>query len=185
MPRATLNLQDGADLQSVNGVWRFAPGLVPGQPIEGVVSELEGTPARLPDFDEKIEPDTISLLYSLLSQTERAQSLGLKNHQLELFSHLAAKGVSGTVSKATGFIAGEEGPERINIVPLNDPSVKMDGINKLHDDRMASQGTPSINVVTSSQVNNSTDQSHFSDNQPNFKFSFLPHTSFLRVSGRT
>ena len=52
MPRATLNLQDPADLQAVNGVWRFAPGLVPGQPNEGVVSQLEGTPARLPDFDD-------------------------------------------------------------------------------------------------------------------------------------
>jgi uncharacterized protein YcbK (DUF882 family) len=72
----------------------------------------------------------------------------------------AAKGFNGTVNKATGFIAGEEGPERVNIVPLDDPSVKMDGINKLHDDRMASQGgTPSINVVTSSQTNNSSDQS--------------------------
>jgi len=36
----------------------------------------------------------------------------------------------------------------------------MAGMNKAHDDRMASQGgTPSINVVTSSQVNNSSDQS--------------------------
>ena len=73
---------------------------------------------------------------------------------------LAAKGFSGTVNKATGFIAGEDGPERVDIVPLNDPSAKMDGINKLHDDRMASQGgTPSINVVTSNQTNNSSDQS--------------------------
>ena len=73
---------------------------------------------------------------------------------------LAAKGFSGTVNKATGFIAGEDGPERVDIVPLNDPSVKMDGINRLHDDRMASQGgTPSINVVTSNQTNNSSDQS--------------------------
>ena len=52
MPRGTLNLQDPADLQAVNGVWRFAPGLVPGQPNEGVVSQLEGTPARLADFDD-------------------------------------------------------------------------------------------------------------------------------------
>ena len=52
MPRGTLNLQDPAGLQAVNGVWRFAPGLVPGQPNEGVVSQLEGTPARLADFDD-------------------------------------------------------------------------------------------------------------------------------------
>ena len=72
----------------------------------------------------------------------------------------AAKGFEGVVNKATGFIAGEEGPERISIVPLNDPNAKMAGMNQLENDRMASQGgTPSINVVTTSQVNNSSDQS--------------------------
>ena len=84
-----------------------------------------------------------------------------KNRSGEHFHfQLAAKGFSGTVNKATGFIAGEEGPERVDIIPLNDPSARMAGMNKLHDDRMASQGgTPSINVVTSNQVNNSSDQS--------------------------
>jgi hypothetical protein len=73
---------------------------------------------------------------------------------------LASKGFGGVVDKATGFIAGEDGPERVDIVPLNDPSARMAGMNKAHDERMASQGgTPSINVVTSSQVNNSSDQS--------------------------
>lgn len=52
MPRATLNLQDPTDLQAVNGVWRFAPGLVPGEPNEGVMPQLMGTPARLADFDD-------------------------------------------------------------------------------------------------------------------------------------
>ena len=52
MPRATLNLQDSDDLKAVNGVWRFAGGLVPGEPNEGVVSELEGSPARLTDYDD-------------------------------------------------------------------------------------------------------------------------------------
>jgi hypothetical protein len=84
-----------------------------------------------------------------------------KNRSGEHFHfQLAAKGFSGTVNKATGFIAGEEGPERVDIVPLNDPSAKMDGINQIHNDRMASQGgTPSINVITSNQTNNSQDQS--------------------------
>jgi hypothetical protein len=52
MPRGTLNLQDPADLKVVNGVWRFAPGLVPGEPNEGVVSQLMGSPARLPDYND-------------------------------------------------------------------------------------------------------------------------------------
>ena len=73
---------------------------------------------------------------------------------------VASKGFSGTVDKATGFIAGEDGPERVDIIPLNDPSARMAGMNKVHDDRMASQvGTPSINVVTSNQTSNSSDQS--------------------------
>jgi len=75
---------------------------------------------------------------------------------------LAAKGFGGVVNKATGFIAGEDGPERVDIVPLSSPSTKMDSMNAAHNERTASQGgTPSINVVTSNsnQTTNAQDQS--------------------------
>ena len=52
MPRAILNLQNPVDLKAVQGQWRFAPGLVPGEPNEGLVSQLEGSPARLADYDD-------------------------------------------------------------------------------------------------------------------------------------
>ena len=52
MPRATLNLEDPEDLRAVNGQWRFAPGLVPGEPNEGLTAQLTDTPARLPDYDD-------------------------------------------------------------------------------------------------------------------------------------
>ncbi len=52
MPRATIDLLDPADLRIVQGQWRFAPGLVPGEPNEGLVSQLTGSPARLPDYDD-------------------------------------------------------------------------------------------------------------------------------------
>ena len=52
MPRAILNLQDPADLRAAKGQWRFAPGLVPGEPNEGFVSQLAGSPARLVDYDD-------------------------------------------------------------------------------------------------------------------------------------
>lgn len=52
MPRGTLNLQDPADLNAVHGQWRVAPGLVPGEPNEGLVSRLVGSPARLPEYDD-------------------------------------------------------------------------------------------------------------------------------------
>ena len=52
MPRATIDLMDPADLRIVQAQWRFAPGLVPGEPNEGLVSQLAGSPARLPDYDD-------------------------------------------------------------------------------------------------------------------------------------
>ncbi len=52
MPRVTLNLQNPADLSAVGGQWRVAQGLVPGEPNEGLVSQLAGSPARLADYDD-------------------------------------------------------------------------------------------------------------------------------------
>ena len=52
MPRATLDLQNAADLSAVGGQWKCANGFVPGQPNEGVESEAEGSPCRLPDYDD-------------------------------------------------------------------------------------------------------------------------------------
>ena len=52
MPRASINLMDTADLRLVQGQWRFAPGLVPGEPNEGLVSQLAGSPARQADYDD-------------------------------------------------------------------------------------------------------------------------------------
>ena len=52
MPRAIFNLQDPGDLKTVGGQWRYAPGLVPGEPNEGLVSQLAGSPARLADYDD-------------------------------------------------------------------------------------------------------------------------------------
>ena len=54
MPRAILNLQDSDVLTEVGGVWRFAPGFIPGQKNEGFESEIEGSPARLGDFFKRL-----------------------------------------------------------------------------------------------------------------------------------
>jgi hypothetical protein len=47
-----LDLTDPAVLRTVKGEWRFAPGLVPGEPNEGLVAGLAGSPARLVDYDD-------------------------------------------------------------------------------------------------------------------------------------
>jgi len=52
MPRAVIDLNTPSGLAAVKGQWKFAQGLVPGEPNEGLVSQLEGSPARLVDYDD-------------------------------------------------------------------------------------------------------------------------------------
>jgi hypothetical protein len=52
MPRAVIDLNTSTGLASVKGQWKFAQGLVPGEPNEGLVSQLGGSAARLPDYDD-------------------------------------------------------------------------------------------------------------------------------------
>ena len=52
MPRALIDLCTSSGLAAVKGQWKFAQGLVPGEPNEGLVSQLEASPARLPDYDD-------------------------------------------------------------------------------------------------------------------------------------
>ena len=52
MPRTTLDLNKTEDLKQVKGQWRVGPGLVPGEPNEGLKAQLVNTPARLSDYDD-------------------------------------------------------------------------------------------------------------------------------------
>jgi len=52
MPRIALDLNADKDRRKVKGQWRTADGLVPGQPNEGLVAQLEASPARLKDYDD-------------------------------------------------------------------------------------------------------------------------------------
>jgi hypothetical protein len=52
MPRIALDLNAAEDRRQIKGEWRVADGLVPGEPNEGLTSQLRGTPARLADYDD-------------------------------------------------------------------------------------------------------------------------------------
>ena len=52
MPRVALDLNKAEDRSKVSGGWRVADGLVPGEPNEGLVSQILASPARLGDFDD-------------------------------------------------------------------------------------------------------------------------------------
>ena len=52
MLRVTLDLENPQDLRLAKAQWRYAQGLVPGQPNEGLVSQVADSPARLADYDD-------------------------------------------------------------------------------------------------------------------------------------
>ena len=52
MPRIALDLNTAEDRQKVKGQWRVAPGLVPGEPNEGLTAQLLASPARLAEYDD-------------------------------------------------------------------------------------------------------------------------------------
>ena len=52
MPRIALDLNAAEDRRQIKGEWRVADGLVPGEPNEGLTSQLRATPARLADYDD-------------------------------------------------------------------------------------------------------------------------------------
>ena len=52
MPRIALDLNSDDDRRKVKAQWRLGPGLVPGQPNEGLVAQLLAAPPRLAEFDD-------------------------------------------------------------------------------------------------------------------------------------
>ena len=52
MPRAMIELNSKAGQELVQGRWKSAQGYVPGEPNEGLISQRENSPARLPDYDD-------------------------------------------------------------------------------------------------------------------------------------
>ena len=52
MPRLALDLNKPSDQQIVKCQWRVSPGLVPGEPNEGLTARLLAVPARLADYDD-------------------------------------------------------------------------------------------------------------------------------------
>jgi hypothetical protein len=53
MARITLNLESKDDLKTLGSSgWSRAMGLVPGEPNQGLVAELAGSPAREVDYDD-------------------------------------------------------------------------------------------------------------------------------------
>ena len=52
MPRATINIAEASSQAAVGAVWRYSVGYVPGEANEGLTAQGQGSPARLPGYDD-------------------------------------------------------------------------------------------------------------------------------------
>ena len=52
MPRATIDIAETSGQAAVGAAWRYSIGYVPGEANEGLAAQGQGSPARLPDYDD-------------------------------------------------------------------------------------------------------------------------------------
>ena len=52
MPRETINIAEASGQAAVGAVWRYSIGYVPGEANEGLAAQGQGSPARLPEYDD-------------------------------------------------------------------------------------------------------------------------------------
>ncbi len=128
--RVTLDLNKAADQQQVQGVWRVGPGLVPGQPNQGLVAETQGSPARLADYDDagwEICPDvrerrsvgfTFAWYRMALVIPEQVDGVPVAGFRVWFESNVDNYGeiwVDGELDRRAGAIAGLNTQQRVEV----------------------------------------------------------------------
>ncbi|GJL79994.1 MAG: flagellar biosynthesis protein FlhF [Nitrospinaceae bacterium] len=109
------------------------PAIINGAPWQ------EETPLSLKEDDLDLK----RLIFSLLTRTEKAQSMGLKSHQLETYSRLVEEGLNERLASKIVETANKKNPEEIRdpqterqtIVDLMKRVLRCDGAIKLDGKR--------------------------------------------------
>ena len=130
MPRVALDLNDAGDRQKVNGAWRVGPGLVPGEPNEGLTAQLLASPARAADYDDsgwEVCPnirESLSVGFTFawyritVELPQQANGVGVAGARLWFETNVDNYGeiwVNGQIDRSTGVIVGINAPQRIEL----------------------------------------------------------------------
>jgi hypothetical protein len=139
MPRITLDLNKAEDLRKVRGQWRVASGLVPGEPNEGLSSQLASTPARLADYDDSGWEvctnirDSLSVGFTFawyriaVELPEHLDGVTLAGSRVFFETNVDNYGeiwVDGKLDRAGGAIAGINAQQRVEISAKAAPGTK-------------------------------------------------------------
>ena len=136
MIRVTLDLENPEDLQSAKAQWKFAPGLVPGEPNEGLTARVAGSPARLADYDdsgwevcEHIQAGrstgfTFAWYRITVTLPEQVQGMDISGCRLFFETCIDDYGeiwVDGECDRSTGTVAGFNIPQRVTLAAAAQP----------------------------------------------------------------
>jgi hypothetical protein len=139
MPRVALDLNTAEDRQTVKGQWRVAPGLVPGEPNEGLTAQLLATPARLADFDDSRweicsnvrESRSVGFTFAwyritveLPPSVDGVQVAGTRVWFETNIDNYGEIWVNGQIDRGTGVIVGINASQRVEISPSAVPGSK-------------------------------------------------------------
>lgn len=130
MPRVALDLNNAADRAQVKGEWRVAPGLVPGEPNEGLTAQLLGSAARLADYDDSGWEMCDNIRQSLsvgftfawyrirVELPETVSGMPVAGARLWFETNADNYGevwVNGGIDRNTGTIPGLNAPQRVEL----------------------------------------------------------------------
>jgi hypothetical protein len=130
MPRIAFDLNNAADRQQVSGEWRVAPGLVPGEPNEGLTARLLASPARLSDYDDSGWEICTNIRQSLsvgftfawyritVEVPARANGVDLTGSRVWFETNIDNYGeiwINGQIDRSTGVIVGINASQRVEL----------------------------------------------------------------------
>ena len=139
MPRITLDLNHADDLNKVKGQWRLGPGLVPGEPNEGLKAQLSNTPARLPDYDDSRWEVCSNIRKSLsvgftfawyrtaIEIPAQVDGVAVADSRVFFETNVDNYGevwIDGKIDRTAGVIAGINAQQRVELSPKAVPGAK-------------------------------------------------------------
>ena len=128
MIRVDLDLQNSEDLRLGNALWKFAQGMVPGEANEGLTAGMDGSPARLADYDDsswEVCEDfkesrsggfTFGWYRITVTVPEAVQGVSVKGARIYFETCIDDYGevwVNGECDRVRGTVAGFNIPQRV------------------------------------------------------------------------
>jgi len=140
MPRIALDLNNEDDRRKVKGQWRVGPGLVPGQPNEGLTAQLLETPARLADYDDSGWEICANIRKSIskgftfawyritVELPEQVNGVALHDYRVWFETNVDNYGeiwINGKIERPAGTIVGINASQRVEVSAKAQPGAKL------------------------------------------------------------